>query len=84
MRRGISGGDAGAGGDGGGDDGGGDGWKGGGSSETYIAICALTLHPKIQIKPHFHSAENREVSLSKLTTLQALSSVALVPCVARM
>ena len=30
-----------------GDDGGGDGWKGGGSNETYIAICALTLRPKI-------------------------------------
>lgn len=47
VRRGIGGGDAGAGGDGGGDDGGGDGWKGGGSNETYIAICALTLRPKI-------------------------------------
>lgn len=47
VRRGIGGGDAGAGGDGGGDDGGGDGWKGGGSNETYKALCALTLRPKI-------------------------------------
>ena len=43
----IGGGDAGAGGDGGGDDSGGDGWKGGGSNETYKALCALTLRPKI-------------------------------------
>lgn len=47
VRRGIGGGDAGAGGDGGGDDSGGDGWKGGGSNETYKALCALTLRPKI-------------------------------------